>query len=523
MKTRWGLRRLGKINMINKIKNNMLSKKNKFNELNFDGSNLNHIYYREFDGEYLLTNDFGGYIFLSPEEFKKVLENKLSENSDLYKRLYRKMFIKKDLTEMSDEKEELRNQKASIFSGPSLHIIVTTLRCNYNCIYCQARAQTMDDDGLDMTIDTAKKTVDRIFETNSDVITIEFQGGEPLANWDVIKFVVEYAREKEEKSDKEVKFSVVSNLSLLDEKKFNFLTKNVVGVCTSLDGPKKVHNKNRPYAKGDSYEETVNWILKYQLEFAKRERSDGTGLTKINALVTISKFSLDYHKEIIDEYVKFGFHAVHLRPLSFLGYSGMDFQGREKMGYDMEEFLEFWKKSIDYLVELNEDKDIHFFDRGVRIMLRKILVGKDPGYTDLSSPCGAAIGQVLYDYDGSIYTCDEGRMIGDDTFKIGDVRHDSYEDVLEKDNTKATISASILEGQSCSLCVYKPYCGVCPVKNYKLHGTLFPQMKNTDWCKLKKEQFNYIFEKLKEDGKHARVFNRWVDKYKSRIHTKNDN
>ena len=495
----------------------MISKNNNFDELNFDGDHLNQFYYKEFLGSYLITNDFGGYIFLKPKEFKKMIENKLEEDSKLYKNLQRRLFLKKDLSEMNLEKDQLRKQKASIFSGPSLHIVVTTLRCNYNCIYCQARAQTMDDEGLDMTKETAKTVVDRIFETNSDVITIEFQGGEPLANWEVVKFIVEYGREKEEESSKTVNFSLVSNLSLLDEEKFNFLTDNIVGVCTSLDGPKEIHNKNRPYPGGDSYEETVSWILKYKLEHAKREMENKKRFAQMNALVTISKFSLDNPKEIVDEYKKFGFRGIHLRPLSYLGYSGNDFHGKEKMGYSVDDFFEFWKEAVDYIVELNEKND-YFFERGVRIMLRKILVGKDPGYTDLASPCGAVTGQVLYDYDGSMYTCDEGRMIGDDTFKIGDVREDSYEDVLNKDNAKSTISASILEGQSCSLCAYKPYCGVCPVKNYKLHGTIFPQMENTEWCKLRKAQFDYVFEKLKEDKKHAKVFKRWIAPFKKNHH-----
>ena len=486
----------------------MISKDNNFEEIDLNLDYLNQFYHKEFDDGYLITNDFGSYEFLTPDEFKKLLEGSLDEESELYSRLYRKFFIKRDLSEMKDGLDMIRSQKASLFSGTNLHIVVTTLRCNYNCIYCQARAQTMDDEGLDMSKDTAKQVVDRIFETNSDSITIEFQGGEPMANWDVIEFIVEYGRKKEEETGTDVQFSLVSNLSLMNEERFQFLIDNLVGVCTSLDGPREVHNKNRPYSKGDSYEETVSWILRYQTEQAKA-REKGSSLPLINALVTISKFSLDHPIEIIDEYVSFGFSAVHLRPLSYLGYSGIDFGGKEKMGYTIDEFFEFWKEALDYIVKLNKS-GTKFFERGARIMLRKIVAGMDPGFTDLSSPCGAVVGQLLYDYDGSIYTCDEGRMINDDTFKVGDVRKDGYEDILDKENSKATISASVLEGQSCSLCAYKPYCGVCPVKNYKLHGTLFPQMENTDWCKLKKAQFDYIFKKLKEGGDHADVFKSWV-------------
>jgi radical SAM protein with 4Fe4S-binding SPASM domain len=145
-------------------------------------------------------------------------------------------------------------------------------------------------------------------------------------------------------------------------------------------------------------------------------------------------------------------------------------------------------------------------------MLTKILTDRDPGFTDLASPCGAVIGQVLYNYNGDLYTCDEGRMLEDDNnFKLGNVSDTSYEEMVTCDTCKTMISASTLENQSCDLCAYKPYCGVCPVKNYAHHNTLFPQMQNTDWCKVKKTQLNYLFSKLREDD-NLEVFKKWVKK-----------
>ncbi len=452
-----------------------------------------------------MTNDFNWHSFLSPEEFQMLLKNELNESSDLYNELLRKGFIKKDLSEYGSLKEDYRTQKNSLFAGPSLHIVAVTLRCNQNCIYCQASARNLKDEGFDMDIETAKKTVDRIFETPSDLIVIEFQGGEPMTNWEVVKYIIEYAREKEEETGKDLSFSLVTNLSLMTEEKLDYLTDKMVGICTSLDGPEKVHNTNRPFPEGNSYQETIHWIKKYrekQKEGAKTEDY----LTDINALVTISKVSLDYHEEIIDEYLRLGFRAVHLRPLSYLGNSAGEF--KDKMGYSTEEFFAFWKKAMDYILKLNKN-GIEFYERETEIKLKKILSRKDPGYTDLSSPCGAAIGQMLYDYDGTVYTCDEGRMIEDDIFKIGDVYENDYEDMIGSETTQAVVTASLLDNQTCDSCAYKPFCGVCPVKNYSLYGTLFPQIQNTGWCKLQKLQFEYIFSKLQGD-EVKEIFESWV-------------
>jgi radical SAM protein with 4Fe4S-binding SPASM domain len=166
------------------------------------------------------------------------------------------------------------------------------------------------------------------------------------------------------------------------------------------------------------------------------------------------------------------------------------------------------KQDSQNIIEKNKEGEF-FYERGLRIRLIKILTDKDYGYTDLSSPCGAVRGQVLYNYDGNIYTCDEGRMIEDDSFKIGNIDEVSYEEMVKGETAQTMISASTLENQACDLCPYKPYCGVCPVKNYVHYGTLFPNIKKTEWCKLNTKMFNYIFKKLK-DKDSSDVFNNWV-------------
>lgn len=471
--------------------------------INIDEDFVNHLRFKKLGEDYFITNDFGYFKFLKKKEFKGFLNGDLNQDDALFQDLYEKGFIKRDLSKVDELTHRFACKNSSILGGPGLHIIVTTLRCNYNCVYCQASSENMDAKGFDMDKETARKVVDRIFETTSNNITIEFQGGEPMVNWEVIKFIVDYGRKKEEESDKKVNFSLVTNFSLMTQERFDFLLEKGVIPCTSLDGPKELHNKNRPYADGDSYKKAIEWIKKYKKvrNEAKEDRP------RINALVTISRESLKYPKEIVDEYLNLDLFGIHLRPLSYLGYSAGE--AKNQIGYTADEFIDFWKKAIDYIIEINKEGKT-FFERSVRLRLYKILTSRDPGYTDLSSPCGAVLGQVLYNYNGDLYTCDEGRMIEDDSFKIGHVDNVSYEEMVNGETTKMMLSASTLENQSCDLCPYKPYCGVCPVKNYAHHGSLFPNMKETDWCKLNTKMFDYIFEKLK-DEEVREIFESWVN------------
>ena len=461
--------------------------------------------FEKLGNKYLVTNDVGAYVFLKPAEFKNFIEGKLKNKSKLYEELKEKGFIGDDfdVDKMVDTYHCYNN---FLFSGTSLHIIVVTLRCNFKCIYCQASSRPLTEKQYDMDIKTAKKVVDNIFKSPSNVITIEFQGGEPLVNWAVVKYIVKYARKKNEKIKKKLLISIVTNLSLMTKEKYDFLTEKEVGICTSLDGPEELQNKNRPWPNGNSYKDITSWISKIKKE-EKEVENKGKGRYHLSALTTISKFSLKYPKEIIDEYIKWGFTGIHLRPLSSLGLSG-EKDAKETVGYSAEEFMKFWKKSLDYIIEINLRGKV-FFERGAAIMLKKILTDENPGFLDLRSPCGAAIGQLLYNYDGKVYTCDEGRMVRDDTFLLGDIKKDDYNKIISNPKVRAMVTASTLDNLSCDNCVYKPYCGVCPVLSYALYGNLFPQVINTYQCKIFKEMFRYLFKKL-QNKRTRKIFIKWI-------------
>ncbi len=122
---------------------------------------------------------------------------------------------------------------------------------------------------------------------------------------------------------------------------------------------------------------------------------------------------------------------------------------------------------------------------------------------------------MAFNYDGDIYTCDEGRMVarkGMGQFKLGDVKSSCFAELIDHEVTKTLCMASCLDNQAgCADCVYKPYCGICPLLHYAEHGTIFPQIPTTDQCKIKIAMFDYLFAKLKV-RKYKAVFEEWLDR-----------
>jgi len=155
----------------------------------------------------------------------------------------------------------------------------------------------------------------------------------------------------------------------------------------------------------------------------------------------------------------------------------------EKIGYGPQDFLDFYRRTLDALIEKNLAGH-QMIDRGSAILLAKILSREDPNFLDLRSPCGAGLGQLAYNYDGNVFTCDEGRMMyymGEEAFLLGNVLEKSYDELIGNEVVESMCIASCLDVlPGCSDCVYMPYCGVCPVYNYAEQGNIFGQMPTNE-------------------------------------------
>jgi len=462
---------------------------------------LNHFNFKRIDqNSVLITNDFGRFCFLSNDEFKNMLGGQIPEESELYTELKNKFFLIDNRAELLSEEaiHAIREMKNYLFSGTSLHIFAVTNSCNLNCIYCQAKDKSSSLCGF-MTAETGRKAVRLALQSPANDLTFEFQGGEPLLNFDVIKEMVLECESR--KGDKQVSYTTVSNLVLLTEDKLEFLKKYNIKVSTSLDGPRSVQEHNRCMKDGgSSYDEVQKGYIKL------KEAGLDAG-----AIETTTRYSLQYPEEIVNAYKEMGIPGIFLRPLTPLGFAKADW---ENIGYEPEEFLEFYKKAFRHIIEINKG-GTYFPELLAVYFLKKILQGFSLNYMELRSPCGAAVGQLCYYYDGNVYTCDEGRMVsemGDNAFRLGTVDN-TYDEIIESPVCKATQAASVVESlPDCSDCVYQPYCGVCPVVTYAMDGDIFPRGPKGYRCSVYKGIQDMLFEYIKEqDPQIMNIFNSWVE------------
>lgn len=469
-------------------------------EINFSAKKTGFFRYKKLGPGYLITNDIGEYEFVSPAVFSALAAGRLVAGSADYKRLAAKGFVR-DYMDFPSLSGRWREKNFFLFRGPALHIIVLTRRCNHACVYCQT-SSVNSGAGLDMTRETAGKILDAVFCSPADSLTIEFQGGEPLLNWPVLEFVVRETAARLRASEKKVGFSVVTNLSGMTAERLGFLLKHNVAICTSLDGPEDLHNKNRVCSGFNSHKTVVQWWKRIRKKISRTKNGP-------DALLTVTKQSLGRHKDIVDEYVRLGARGIFLR---FLVPFGAAKAAWPRIGYSAAEYVDFYRKTLDYILELNLKGAGSIVEHTARIFLRKILTGTDPNYMDLRSPCGAGVGQLAYDYDGRVFTCDEGRMLaagGDESFCLGDLKTGSYADMVSSPVAKCLVTASITDIQTlCSSCVYKPYCGVCPVFNYAEHNDLYMHHPN-DRCEIYTGVLDYLFNKLREP-KAGKVFEAWA-------------
>lgn len=461
---------------------------------------LNHFNFQKIENQILITNDFGKYAFLSEQEFKKLLRGDVAEEDPCYQTLKDGFFLIRNPAELysAEAVTALRKMKNYLFSGTALHIFAVTNSCNINCIYCQAKDKASSLGGF-MTPDTGRRAVTIALQSPCDHLTFEFQGGEPLLNFDTIKAMIEHCDAV--KGNKKVEYTLVSNLVSLTDEKLNYLAEHKVSVSTSMDGPKYVHDFNRRYRGNASSYDYMETGL---------EKLRGKGISS-GAIETTTRYSLSYPEEIVDSYYEHGLPGIFLRPLTPLGFAQADW---DSVGYRPDEFLNFYERAFERILEINRNGTV-FPEFLATYFLRKILHGVACNYMELRSPCGASMGQMSYYYDGDVYTCDEGRMIsesGDRAFRLGNVYHNTYQELIENPICKATAVASVIESlPSCCDCVYQPYCGVCPVVTYAMEKDIFPKAPGGFRCSVYHGILDLIFKKIKsQDADVLKIFESWL-------------
>ena len=458
------------------------------------------------DSEYLLTNDVGEYIFMSNDNFEKFINKELDTKSTLFQDIASKQIATTDRVEdvVNMLATKFRTKKSILRDFTSLHMVVPTLRCNSSCIYCQVARKNIDDHEADMTKQTAKKVIKSIFQSPSPYIKIEFQGGDPSTYMGMVKYMIEEAEWQNLFKKKDLSFVICTNVTLLTPEDVKYLKKHKCYISTSLDGPKDLHNTNRPLQNTththEKFEENVNMIREI------------CGPHSVSALMTTSKYSLGRFKDIVDEYVRLGFNNIFFRALNPYGFAK---QYKDRIAYPVEDFIENFKEGLDYIIELNKN-GLFFVEGYTALLLKRILTPYATGFVDLQSPAGVGIAGVIYDWDGNVYVADEGRMLArfkNYYFKLGNVNEDDYQSMFNGEKLHYIIENACTEClPMCSECVFQPYCGADPVRNYSEQGDIVGHRPTSDMCKKNTAIMHYLFELLKKnDPEINRIFWSWLN------------
>ena len=391
-------------------------------------------------------------------------------------------------------------RRETVDAGPSLHIIVPTLQCAHSCQYCQV-SRSLADTSHSLLPEQLDAACDTIFQSKAQALTVEFQGGDPLIRFDLVKRAVLRIQARNLDEGRTIRIVVASTLHQLTEEMCRFFKEHDVYLSISVDGPQALHNRNRPTPGRNAYEKTMEGVaLAHRL----------MGRHTVSALMTTTRASLPHADGIVDEYVKLGFNDIFLRPLSSYGFAK---RNHAMLGYSVEEFQAFYLKALARILEWNR-QGVVLREAYASIILNKMLSTFDAGYVDLQSPTGAGQSVLVYNYDGYVYPSDEARMLketGDTSLRLGQIG-DPLNILLGAAVRQDLIRASTREDvPACRQCAYNNFCAPNPVDAQAQFGSMFANVEETEHCRRHMWLFDTFFRLLHEaDDWTLDLFHAWA-------------
>lgn len=447
-----------------------------------------------------VSNLAGDYLVLEKQTLRDLIAGKISPDHSLYDDLKSGHFIYDGDSSVHLDllATKYRTRQARLPEFTSLHIFVVTLRCDHTCQYCQVSRVSEDRERFDMSVETARKAIDAVFQSPCKAPKIEFQGGEPLLNFLLIQFIVKEVNRRN--NGRNFQFVITTNLSKITDGILDYCAQNQIKISTSLDGPRELHNANRPRPNGDSYERAVAGI---------RRARTVLGDNAVSALMTTTRKGLSQPETIIDEYVKLGFRSIFLRHLSPYGFAA---RGAGK-DYGTQEFLSFYKRGLAHIIQLNR-AGMPFVEVYTQLILQKMHTPFATGYVDLQSPSGLGTAVLAYNYNGDVYPSDEARMLaemGDRRFRLGNLHSNSYKEFILNSELLPIVSETMTEGlPGCSDCALQPYCGSDPVFHYRTQGDHIGHRPTSAFCKRNMEVMRHLVLLMEDSPSDATILRSWI-------------
>ena len=335
--------------------------------------------------------------------------------------------------------------------------------CNLACKYCFAEEGEYHGKRELMSFETGKKALDYLVQNSGNRVNLEvdFFGGEPLMNWDVVKQLVQYGRSIEEANNKKFRFTLTTNGVLLNDEVQDFLNKEMGNVVISLDGRKEVNDNMRPFRNGKGSYDLI--VPKFQKLAESRDQNN------YYIRGTFTRENLDFSEDV-KHFADLGFKQISIEPV--VGPEEDPYSIREK---DLPQILEEYDKLADeYIKRHKEGNGFTFF----HFMID--LSGGPCVYKRLSG-CGSGTEYLAVTPGGDLYPCHQ--FVGDEDYLLGNVD----EGIVNPDIVENFANCNVYSKEKCKNCFAKYYCsGGCAANAYKQNGSI-----NTTYdigCEMEKKR-----------------------------------
>jgi uncharacterized protein len=367
----------------------------------------------------------------------------------------------------------------SISSLDSLSIMVAQ-ECNMKCIYCYGDDGSYGLGGI-LSRECAKKTIDWFFgQAKNKKLKITFFGGEPLLNFPVIEFIVSYIKKVIPEKEKSLFYSITTNGLLLDDKIINFFKENKIKPMISIDGPKRIHDLQRPDKKGNP---TYDKLIKKIKNLLKIIPESSCRATIINE---------EDHEEIVESLEKIGFkyQNIFISPVT------------RPLNVKAADYIEYKVNHNKYLKQIVIDADLilsYISEKKTEMLERtfnsywKFLISAFLNNVEMSNICGAGKTGLAVSTQGDFYLCH--RFVGMDDYKYGNNMNGICNGHCKVETT--------YKKKQCKRCFAKSICGSgCYHDNLSKTGSI--NMTDKKDCQINKAYIKHsaiITSLLSDDDK----------------------
>ncbi len=353
-----------------------------------------------------------------------------------------RLFTRDAFADMADAVKE----RKTVVKALCLHIAHD---CNLACRYCFAEEGEYHGRRALMSFEVGKKALDFLIQNsgNRRNLEVDFFGGEPLMNWQVVKDLTAYGREQEKIYNKHFRFTLTTNGVLLNDEVQEFLNREMDNVVLSLDGRKEVNDRMRPFRNGTGSYDLI--VPKFQ-KLAKSRNQE-----KYYIRGTFTRDNLDFGEDIL-HFADLGFKQMSIEPVV----------GEESDPYAIrEEDLPAIMKEYDRLAQIMIDREKD--GKGFNFFHFMIDLDGGPCAAKRLSGCGSGTEYLAVTPWGDLYPCHQ--FVGREEFLMGNVE----EGIVKPEIADEFRGCSVYSKEKCRNCFAKFYCsGGCMANSYNFHGTI---------------------------------------------------